>query len=167
MENESETKGEKLDSTIEEINQQITDQVLAEYPKYFEEYLLDDGSNIALLQNNRRIPEEDKEILPPYQFIALSKYGLTEFNCSYSPLEWERTKKAIMLLIELSCGEEIKDMVVSHWHAFHRIRKTKGLIKLKKNIKSVLITGVNMLFEVKDFYYNTLLSTNLGKLDES
>jgi len=72
-----------------------------------------------------------------------------------------------MLLIELSCGEEIKDMVVSHWHAFHRIRKTKGLIKLKKNIKSVLITGVNMLFEVKDFYYNTLLSTNLGKLDES
>lgn len=167
MENEIETKGENLDSTIEEINQQITDQVLAEYPKYFEEYLLDDGSNIALLQNNRRIPEEDKEILPPYQFIALSKYGLTEFNCSYSPLEWERTKKAIMLLIELSCGEEIKDMVVSHWHAFHRIRKTKGLIKLKKNIKSVLITGVNMLFEVKDFYYNTLLSTNLGKLDES
>ncbi|HQC39329.1 MAG TPA: hypothetical protein PK804_01610 [Candidatus Dojkabacteria bacterium] len=167
MENEIETKGENLDSTIEEINQQITNQVLAEYPKYFEEYLLDDGSNIALLQNNRRIPEEDKEILPPYQFIALSKYGLTEFNCSYSPLEWERTKKAIMLLIELSCGEEIKDMVVSHWHAFHRIRKTKGLIKLKKNIKSVLITGVNMLFEVKDFYYNTLLSTNLGKLDES
>ncbi len=132
MENEIETKGENLDSTIEEINQQITNQVLAEYPKYFEEYLLDDGSNIALLQNNRRIPEEDKEILPPYQFIALSKYGLTEFNCSYSPLEWERTKKAIMLLIELSCGEEIKDMVVSHWHAFHRIRKTKGLIKLKK-----------------------------------
>lgn len=167
MENEIETKGENLDPTIEEINQQITNQVLAEYPKYFEEYLLDDGSNIALLQNNRRIPEEDKEILPPYQFIALSKYGLTEFNCSYSPLEWERTKKAIMLLIELSCGEEIKDMVVSHWHAFHRIRKTKGLIKLKKNIKSVLITGVNMLFEVKDFYYNTLLSTNLGKLDES
>ncbi|HOZ44733.1 MAG TPA: hypothetical protein PLN39_01870 [Candidatus Dojkabacteria bacterium] len=167
MENEIETKGENLDSTIEEINQQITNQVLAEYPKYFEEYLLDDGSNIALLQNNRRIPEEDKEILPPYQFIALSKYGLTEFNCSYSPLEWERTKKAIMLLIELSCGEEIRDMVVSHWHAFHRIRKTKGLIKLKKNIKSVLITGVNMLFEVKDFYYNTLLSTNLGKLDES
>jgi len=167
MQNEIETKGENLDSTIEEINQQITNQVLAEYPKYFEEYLLDDGSNIALLQNNRRIPEEDKEILPPYQFIALSKYGLTEFNCSYSPLEWERTKKAIMLLIELSCGEEIKDMVVSHWHAFHRIRKTKGLIKLKKNIKSVLITGVNMLFEVKDFYYNTLLSTNLGKLDES
>ncbi|HNW33215.1 MAG TPA: hypothetical protein PKL44_03165 [Candidatus Dojkabacteria bacterium] len=167
MENEIETKGENLDSTIEEINQQITDQVLAEYPKYFEEYLLDDGSNIALLQNNRRIPDEDKEILPPYQFIALSKYGLTEFNCSYSPLEWERTKKAIMLLIELSCGEEIRDMVVSHWHAFHRIRKTKGLIKLKKNIKSVLITGVNMLFEVKDFYYNTLLSTNLGKLDES
>lgn len=167
MENEIETKGENLDSTIEEINQQITNQVLAEYPKYFEEYLLDDGSNIALLQNNRRIPEEDKEILPPYQFIALSKYGLTEFNCSYLPLEWERTKKAIMLLIELSCGEEIRDMVVSHWHAFHRIRKTKGLIKLKKNIKSVLITGVNMLFEVKDFYYNTLLSTNLGKLDES
>ncbi len=167
MQNEIETKGENLDPTIEEINQQITNQVLAEYPKYFEEYLLDDGSNIALLQNNRRIPEEDKEILPPYQFIALSKYGLTEFNCSYSPLEWERTKKAIMLLIELSCGEEIKDMVVSHWHAFHRIRKTKGLIKLKKNIKSVLITGVNMLFEVKDFYYNTLLSTNLGKLDES
>ena len=167
MENEIETKGENLDSTIEEINQQITNQVLAEYPKYFEEYLLDDGSNIALLQNNRRIPEEDKEILPPYQFIALSKYGLTEFNCFYSPLEWERAKKAIMLLIELSCGEEIKDMVVSHWHAFHRIRKTKGLIKLKKNIKSVLITGVNMLFEVKDFYYNTLLSTNLGKLDES
>jgi len=167
MENEIETKGENLDSTIEEINQQITDQVLAEYPKYFEEYLLDDGSNIALLQNNRRIPDEDKEILPPYQFIALSKYGLTEFNCSYSPLEWERTKKAIMLLIELSCGEEIRDMVVSHWHAFHRIRKTKGLIKLKKNIKSVLITGVNMLFEVKDFYYSTLLSTNLGKLDES
>lgn len=167
MQNEIETKGENLDPTIEEINQQITNQVLAEYPKYFEEYLLDDGSNIALLQNNRRIPEEDKEILPPYQFIALSKYGLTKFNCSYSPLEWERTKKAIMLLIELSCGEEIKDMVVSHWHAFHRIRKTKGLIKLKKNIKSVLITGVNMLFEVKDFYYNTLLSTNLGKLDES
>ena len=167
MENEIETKGENLDSTIEEINQQITNQVLAEYPKYFEEYLLDDGSNIALLQNNRRIPDEDKEILPPYQFIALSKYGLTEFNCSYSPLEWERTKKAIMLLIELSCGEEIKDMVVSHWHAFHRIRKPKGLIKIKKNIKSVLITGVNMLFEVKDFYYNTLLSTNLGKLDES
>jgi len=167
MQNEIETKGENLDPTIEEINQHITNQVLAEYPKYFEEYLLDDGSIIALLQNNRRIPEEDKEILPPYQFIALSKYGLTEFNCSYSPLEWERTKKAIMLLIELSCGEEIKDMVVSHWHAFHRIRKTKGLIKLKKNIKSVLITGVNMLFEVKDFYYNTLLSTNLGKLDES
>lgn len=164
---EIEKNGENLDLTIEEINQQITNQVLVEFPRYFEEYILDDGSNIALLQNNRRISEEDKEILPPYQFIALSKYGLTEFNCSYSPLEWERTKKAIMLLIELSCGEEIKDMVVSHWHAFHRIRKTKGLIKLKKNIKSVLITGVHLLYEVKDFYDNTLLNTGLGSLAES
>lgn len=164
---EIEKNGENLDLTIEEINQQITNQVLVEFPRYFEEYILDDGSNIALLQNNRRISEGDKEILPPYQFIALSKYGLTEFNCSYSPLEWERTKKAIMLLIELSCGEEIKDMVVSHWHAFHRIRKTKGLIKLKKNIKSVLITGVHLLYEVKDFYDNTLLNTGLGSLAES
>ena len=164
---EIEKNGENLDLTIEEINQQITNQVLVEFPRYFEEYILDDGSNIALLQNNRRISEGDKEILPPYQFIALSKYGLTEFNCSYSPLEWERTKKAIMLLIDLSCGEEIKDMVVSHWHAFHRIRKTKGLIKLKKNIKSVLITGVHLLYEVKDFYDNTLLNTGLGSLAES
>jgi len=167
MEKEIEQNCEVLDFPIEEINQQITDRVLTEYPKYFEEYTLDDGSNVALLQNNRRIPDEDKEVLPPYQFIAISRYGLTEFNCSYSPLEWERTKKAIMLLIELSCGEEIKDMVISHWHAFHRIRKTKGLIKLKRNIKTVLITGVNILYGVKDFYYNVLQSTSLGNLDES
>ena len=170
MEISTDTKyafSEDNELSIEESNQQITDKVLEEYPEFFEEYILDDGSNIALLQNNRRISEEDKAILPPYQFIVLSKYGLTEFNCSYSPLEWERTKKAIMLLIELSCGEEIKDMVVSHWHAFHRIRKTKGLIKLKKNIKSVLITGVHLLYEVKDFYDNTLLNTGLGSLAES
>lgn len=153
--------------SIEETNQRITDKVLEEYPEFFEEYILDDGSNVALLQNNYRIKPEARLLLPPYQFIAVSRHGLTEFNCSYKPLEWERTKKAITYLIELSCGEEIKDLVVSHWHAFHRIRKTKGLIKLKKNIKSVLITGVNLLYEVKDFYDNTLLNTGLGSLAES
>ncbi len=159
MEILTETKydfSEDKELSIEENNQQITDKVLEEYPQFFEEYILDDGSNVALLQNNNRIRPEDRLLLPPYQFIAVSKYGLTQFNCSYTPLEWERTKKAITYLIELSCGEEIKDLVVSHWHAFHRVRRTKGLIKLKKNIKSVLITGVNMLYEVKNFYNNTL-----------
>ena len=89
----------------------------------------------------------------------MSRYGLTLFDCSYSNLEWERTKKAIEYLIELSCGEEIKDLIVSHWHPFKRIRKTKGLLKLKKNIKSVLITGVNLLYDVKGFYDNFLKST--------
>jgi len=147
---------------VEEQNQIITDTVLEEYPKIFEEIILDDGSNVALLQNNARICEEQKRFLPEYQFIAVSKHGLTLFNCSYTPLEWERTKKAIEYLIELSCGEEIKDLIVSHWHPFKRIRKTKGLLKLKKNIKSVLVTGVNLLYGVKDFYDNISRTTEFN-----
>ena len=148
---------------VEEQNQIITDTALLEYPRIFEEIILDDGSNVALLRNNRRIPEEQKIFLPEYQFIAMSRHGLTLFDCSYSNLEWERTKKAIEYLIELSCGEEIKDLIISHWHAFPRIRKTKGLLQLKKNIKSVLITGVNLLYGVKDFYYNCLKTSELNK----
>lgn len=147
---------------VKEQNQIITDTVLQEYPKFFEEMILDDGSNVALFHNNVWITQEQKEILPKYEYIAMSQHGLTLFNCSYSTLEWERTKKAIEYLIDLSCGEEVKDLIVSHWHQFHRVRRTKGLLKLKMNIKSVLITGVNLLYDVKDFYENVLKPTELN-----
>ncbi|MGI6484056.1 MAG: hypothetical protein ACOX0R_00320 [Candidatus Dojkabacteria bacterium] len=157
-------EGKESEDLIKEQNQIITDTVLKEYPKMFEEYLLEDGSNVALLYYGAGgIPQELEDLLPEYKFIALSRHGLTMFNCSYFTLEWERTKKAIEYLIELSCGEEIKDLIISHWHAFPRIRKTKGLLQLKKNIKSVLITGVNLLYGVKDFYYNCLKTSELNK----
>lgn len=158
------TPEEKDSSSIEEENQIITEAILEEYPTFFQEIILDDGSNAALFTNNARVKEEDKELLPPYEYIAVSKHGLTQFNCSYSPtpLEWERTKKAILQLIEISCGEEVKNLLISHWHPFHRIRKTKGLLKLKKNIKTVLVTGVNLAYEVKDFYELILKQTSLG-----
>ena len=147
---------ESLEFELEEDNsdnQIITDYLLTTYPKFFEEFMLDKTTNIGVLSNNRRISDEDKEMLPDYDYMVASKHGLTLFNCSYSPLplEWERLQKAINYLIENSRGEVIEDILISHWHPFHRIRKTKGLLKLKKNIKSVLITGIHIEEGLKDF----------------
>ncbi len=141
------------DINLEQDNQEIVNAVLEQYPKIFEEMQLQDGTTVAILYNDMHISKEDKDILPPYQYISLSKYGLTQFNASCKrPLGLELTKKAVRLLIELSDGEEIKDLSVSEWHQCSRNRINKGLIPLKKILRTVAITGITVKNGVKDIY---------------
>lgn len=146
-------------------NQGFVDRIIEEYPKFFEVFNLDETTDVAILSNNRKVEEEDREILPPFDYMVASKYGLTLFNCSYSPLplEWERTQKTIRYLIANSHGEFIEDILISHWKPFLRNRKMKGLLKLKKTINSVLVDGIHLEEGLKDFYNLILKETLLNQ----
>lgn len=148
---------------IEEENQYFTDILLNNNnQKVFEDVKLEDGSMAALLSNDSRIAPQDKEILPQYMYIALSRHGITLINCSPKVLPgYEIMKKAISGLIEISDGEQIDELLVSEWKQFHRIRKTKGLHKLKAIIRTVSVCGINFKESVKDFYENILSHTSL------
>lgn len=147
---------------IEEENQYFTDILLNDYQRVFEDVKLEDGSMAAMLCNDSRIPPEDKEILPQYMYIALSRHGITLINCSPRVIPgYEIMRKAISGIIEISDGEQIDDLLVSEWKQFHRIRKTKGLLKLKAIIRTVSVCGVNFKESVKDFYENILSHTSL------
>jgi len=130
----------------EEENQGYVDVFLDKYPRIFKEvFLEDDGSNAAVLYNDARVSPEGKEILPDYRYIALSKYGLTLFNTSCeAPLGYELTRKAILKLIEVSDGKEVKNLVVSEWNNCKRNRINKGFFPLKKILRSVTVSGRNV-----------------------
>lgn len=151
-----------VNSTLEE-NQKITDCIIEEYPRFFEPFQLDQDTTIGVLSNNRRVPESDKYILPPFDYIVASRHGLTLFNCSYSPipLEWERLHKTAKFLIENSDGEILEDIIISRWRPLLRNRKMKGLLKLKQTINSVLITGIHLKDGLEDFYNLVLRKTSL------
>ncbi len=147
---------------IELENQYFTDTVLKEHPKVFEEMKLRDGSNVAILSNDALITKEDKQILPPYMYIVLSKYGITQFNASTrNPLGWEIMNKAITGIIELSNGQEVGDLLISEWKPFPRNRINKYLIKLRSMVRSLTVSGVHFTSGVRDFYENVLSRTSL------
>jgi hypothetical protein len=138
---------------LEEENQRIVNTALKQYPRFFKEMWLEDGTKAAIFYNDIRIPEERKDRLPPYRYISLSKYGLTLFNSSSkAPLGLELTRKAIQLIVELSNGEEVEDLLISEWNHCIRNRINKGLIPLKKVLRSVTVTGKNVKDGVKGFY---------------
>lgn len=144
-------------------NQYFTDILIKRNPRFFQGMeLWQSNSSMAFLSNDALIPQEDKEILPPYMYFVFSKFGLTQFNCSSKcPLGIEIMNKAVQGIIELSKGEEVNDLIISEWKAFHRVRRTKGLLKLKKNIRSLTVSGVHICDGVRSFYEDILTHTSL------
>lgn len=144
-------------------NQYYTDMLIKENSRFFQEMeLLGTDSNMAFLSNDALIPQEDKEILPPYMYFVFSKFGLTQFNSSSKcTLGIEMMNKAVRGIIELSNGQQVNDLVISEWKYFHRIRKDKGLLKLKMNIRSLTVSGVHITNGVRDFYESILTHTSL------
>jgi len=141
--------------SLEEENQSIVNTALEQHPRFFKEMWLEDGTKVAIFHNDIRIPKEEKDVLPPYRYISLSKYGLTLFNSSSkAPLGWDLTRKAIQLIIELSNGEEVEDLLISEWNNCIRNRINKGLIPLKKVLRSVTVTGKNIRDGVRGFYFS-------------
>jgi hypothetical protein len=159
MENNHLEKGpfEAEDYSVEAKNNHYVEELLAEYPRTFKELILKDDTKVAILYNDALISQEDKEILPPYDYFAFSKYGLTQFNSSFKGfLGWTITTNAISALIEVSKGEEVVDMVVSEWRKWKRNRINKGLIPLKMVLRSVTVSGVHLEDGIEDFYHNIL-----------
>ncbi len=148
---------------IETKNIRYVEKFLDELPTIFNELVLQDGSRAAVLYNDALISEENKEILPPYDYFVFSKYGLTQFNSSYKGfLGWTITTNAIASLIELSDGQEVEDLVVSEWKKWKRNRINKGIIPLKMVLRSVTVTGVHLRYGIEDFYMNVLSYMNLS-----
>jgi hypothetical protein len=141
------------DNNIEAKNNYYTEKILGEYPKTFKELILKDGSRSAVLYNDSLISENNKEILPPYDYFVFSKYGLTEFNSSYKGfLGWTIVTNAVESLIELSNGNEVENLVVYEWRKWKRNRINKGLIPLKKILRTVTVTGIHLEDGIEDFY---------------
>jgi hypothetical protein len=141
------------DNNIEAKNNYYTEKILGEYPKTFKELILKDGSRSAVLYNDSLISENNKEILPPYDYFVFSKYGLTEFNSSYKGfLGWTIVTNAVESLIELSNGNEVENLVVYEWRKWKRNRINKGLIPLKMVLRSVKVTGIHLEDGIEDFY---------------
>jgi hypothetical protein len=145
-------KFEEKGVSLEEENERIANMVIEEYPKLFTEMKLGDGTTAAVFYNDVRVYKEDRDLLPPYRYISLSKHGLTLFNTSCEgPLGYELTRKAIELLIELSDGQEVEDLLVSEWKNCIRNRINKGLIPLRKVLRTVTVTGKNIRDGVRGF----------------
>jgi hypothetical protein len=143
--------------TLEFENQQYVDNAFEKYPKLFKEFLLKDGSNVAILFNDSLISQEGKEILPKYEYIALSKYGLTQFNTSnIEYLGYGLLVEAITSLIEKSDDEEVYDLPITEWKKPIRNRINKGLLKLEAIVRTVYISGKNIPNGVEDFYSQTI-----------
>ena len=153
---------EKDFENIEEENQYYTDILPNNHQRVFQDVKLEDGSMAALLSNDARISKEDKEILPQYMYIALSRYGITLINFSPKVIPgYEIMRKAISGLIEISDGEQVDELQVSEWKQFHRVRRTKGLLKLKAILRTVSVSGIHLKESVRDFYENILSQTSL------
>jgi hypothetical protein len=148
---------------IEAKNSYYTKKLLEEYPETFKELVLKDDSTSAILYNDALIGEENKEILPPYDYFVFSKYGLTEFNSSYKGfLGWTIITNAVESLIELSNGQEVKDLVVYEWRKWKRNRINKGLIPLKMVLRSVTVTGSHLEDGIEDFYNGVIKNLDLS-----
>jgi len=144
---------EAEDMSVEAKNNYYMEKLFEEYPKTFKELILEDGSRSAVLYNDALISEENKEILPPYEYFVFSKYGLTQFNSSYKGfLGWTVITNAVESLIELSNGEEVEDLVVYEWKKWKRNRINKGLIPLKIVLRSVRVSGIHLKDGIEDFY---------------
>jgi hypothetical protein len=145
-------KFEEKEVSLEEESERIVNIAIEQYPNLFTEMKLEDGTTAAVFYNDVRISKEDKDLLPPYRYISLSKHGLTLFNASCEgPLGYELTRKAIELLIELSNGKEVEDLLVSEWKNCIRNRINKGLFPLKKILRTVTVTGKNIKGGVRGF----------------
>lgn len=146
---------------IEQQSQEVVDELLDQYPRIFSEMMLNDGTKVAIFHNDIHIPEENREELPPYRYISLSKYGLTLFNASCKgPLGWELTRKAVQAIIELSNGQEVEDLLISEWNHCIRNRINKGLMPLKKVLRTVTVTGRNIRGGVERFYATATRSSH-------
>jgi hypothetical protein len=154
---------EAEDMSIEAKNNYYIEKLLEEYPKTFKELVLKDGSKSAVLYNDALISEENKEILPPYKYFVFSKYGLTKFNSSYKGfLGWTIITNAVESLIELSNGQEVKNLVVYEWRQWKRNRINKGLIPLKMVFRSVTVTGSHLGDGIEDFYNGVVKNLDLS-----
>jgi hypothetical protein len=150
-------------SNIEIKNSYYVEKLLEEYPKTFKELILRDGSESAVLYNDALISEENKEILPPYEYFVFSKYGLTQFNSSYKGfLGWTIITNAVESLIKLSDGREVEDLVVYEWKKWKRNRINKGLIPLKMVLRFVTVTGSHLEDGIDDFYNYVIKNLNLS-----
>jgi hypothetical protein len=153
---------EAEDNTVEAKNNHYVEQLLVEHPRTFKELLLKDGTKAAVLYNDALISQENKEILPPYEYFVFSKYGLTQFKSSTKKfLGWTITTNAISALIELSNGQEVENLVVSEWKRWKRNRINKGLMPLKMVLRSVTVTGIHQEDGIEDFYEDVIRKLNL------
>ena len=144
-------------NNIENKNNHYLEKLLEEYPKTVEGLILKDGSRAVVLYNDALISEENKEVLPPYDYFVFSSKGLTQFNSSYKGfLGYTITTNAIASLIELSRGEEVRGLVVSEWKKWKRNRINKGLMPLKMVLRSVTVTGVHLEDGIEAFYNDVL-----------
>jgi hypothetical protein len=150
------------DKSMEANNNYYVEGLLDEYPKSFKELTLKDGTRAAVLYNDALISQENKEVLPPYEYFVFSKYGLTQFRSSTKKfLGWTITTNAISALIELSNGQEVENLVVSEWKRWKRNRINKGLIPLKMVLRFVTVTGIHQDDGIEDFYENVLTKLDL------
>lgn len=154
---------EAEDNSVEVKNNRYVEKLLDEYPQTFKELVLKDNTKAAVLYNDALISEENKEVLPPYDYFVFSKYGLTQFNCSYKGfLSWTITTNAITSLIELSNGQEIEGLVVSEWKRCVRNRINKGIKPLKMVLRSVTVTGIHLEDGIEDFYNYVIKNLDLS-----
>ncbi len=147
--------------TYELHNQEYVDRVLNDYPKVFKEVFLEDGVKVAVLFNDVLIPKEEKEILPNYRYIVLTKYGLTQFNTSCSGyLSYGLLTESIQKIVEVSDGELVENILISEWRKPVRNRINKGFIPLEAILVTIGVSGINIPEGVKDFYDNVLSRTS-------
>ena len=131
-------------------NDGIVGLLIEEHPLKFYELFLEDGSRVAMFQN---FPLVRSERVSEYEYVGLSKYGLTEFDSSCKrPLGYDVIVKCISKLIELSNGNEIEELAISEWRKPVRNRINKGFFKLEAIIRTIYITGRNMPNRVEGFY---------------
>ncbi len=150
-------------SNIEAKNSYYVEKLLEDYPRTFKELVLKDSTKSVVLYNDFLISEENKEILPPYDYFVFSKYGLTQFNSSYkSFLGWPIITNAVDSLMKLSNGNMVEDLVVSEWKRWKRNRINKGLLPLKMVLRSVTVTGFHLEDGIEDFYDYIIKDLNLS-----
>lgn len=156
---------EEHNPTLEEIyseNILMTTDLLERFPKHFQQIVLDDNTEVAVLYKSILLPEEVKNYLSEYEYFALSKYGITQF--SNQPLNCYMQKDAIQQLLQksLDTQEDIENTSVElkRFLMKPKTRRTKGLRQLKATARPFEISGKHSLTEAKDFYESiTILLT--------
>lgn len=146
-------------STLEEIyneNVMMTADLLKRFPKHFQQLVLDDDTEVAVLYKTPLLPEEITGLLPEYEYFALSKYGLSQF--SNKPLNWYMQKDAIQQLVQKSLELQVDvdkvSLEIKRFVMQSKTRKTKGLRQLKATVRTFDITGGHSLTKAKTFYDN-------------